>query len=303
MQPTSILSADATSLASLLESGHVSSVDLVKTFLLQIVKHNKAGRKLNAVISTCPEPLVLETAARLDGERAQGKVRSQLHGIPIIIKDAFVTGPELKMPTTVGSVVFAGMEPIRTATVVQRLIDAGLIVLGKANMTEFCGLKSENTPIGWSAVGGQTLSPYRRDDLAEKDQPIAGGSSSGPAVSVAAGFSPMALGLETIGSNVFPASANGLYAITLTRGSIPLDGTFRLSERYEAAGGMARSPQDLVPLVEAMTHQTKNLDASAIELPQLCLGFLNCHWGMGGVHADIVTGKWSLPDVVCRLSR
>ncbi|KAI1802506.1 amidase signature enzyme [Daldinia bambusicola] len=247
---TSTLQASATILQRQLEAGEVTSIRLVEEFLDQIEKHNSNGMRLNAVISVLDRNLALETANCLDEERKNGKIRSSLHGIPIIIKDCIVTSPELGMPTTVGSHCFAKMRATGNAQLVNQLIDGGMIILGKGNLTEFCGLKSKDTPIGWSAYMGQTLSAHRLPNLEDENQPTCGGSSSGPAVSIAAGFCPLAIGTETAGSTVYPASCCGLYGMKLTPGSVSTEGVFKLSETFDSIGVLARTPADLALLAE-----------------------------------------------------
>ncbi|KAK7747238.1 hypothetical protein SLS53_001491 [Cytospora paraplurivora] len=271
----------------LLSTGQLSSVALVNSFLDQIARHNHSGLKLNAVLSVCPRDTAIAQAQRLDQERGQGRVRSSLHGIPIIIKDAIVTDQSLGMVTSAGSSAVASLKARRNATLVDRLIEAGAIVLGKGNLTEFCGLKSDNTPIGWSAYGGQTLSPYRRGSLQDEHQPWCGGSSAGPAVSVAAGFAPLGIGTETGGSNVFPASVNGLYGLTLPHGTVPMDGIFRISETFDRVGLMARHSHDLVSLCNILLQADAKPQKSSTEgaVPArslwegLSIGILDSEWG------------------------
>ncbi|KAH9225423.1 hypothetical protein K456DRAFT_1776035 [Colletotrichum gloeosporioides 23] len=230
----------------------------------------------------------------------QGHVRSRLHGIPVVFKDTFITHKDLGMPTTAGAHAFASMTALKNASVVEKLLHAGLIIIGKGNMTEFCGLKSNDTPVGWSAFGGQTKSPYRRDGLSEDEQPIAGGSSSGSAVSIASGFCPLAIGTETSGSTVYPASLSGLYAIKPTPSLIPTDGVFKLSSSFDSIGLMARDPCDLVTLAEILVGtQTEGplVDIPNFEVSDswegLSVGITDVLWG---IHETGVN-KWGHPHV------
>ncbi|KAB5566785.1 amidase-like protein [Coniochaeta sp. 2T2.1] len=298
-----ILQYSALELQERLTFGDLTTVALVQICLDQIELHNRRGFKLKAVISVdSTRQKVIARAELLDEERKQGKLRSRVHGIPIIVKDAIVTDLSLEMPTTVGSHVFSHLKAKKNATLVDKLLGAGLIILGKANMTEFCGLKG-NEPIGWSSVMGQTLSPYRREDLPEGQQPISGGSSSGSAVSVAADFSPLAVGTETAGSTVLPASCNGLYAMKLTPGTVPTDGVFCLSESFDGIGVMARNPADLAALAEVLLARdgdgvhglgtypgtTTAVDGS---LSRLAIGVVANTWGLYDKE------KWTSADVV-----
>lgn len=203
-----------------------------------------------------------------------------------------MTHPSLSLPTTAGAAALQTFTATRSAPLVERLLAAGLIILGKGNLTEFCGLKSENTPIGYSAVGGQTLSPYRDPQLAEPDQPVCGGSSSGPAVSIAAGFVPLAIGTETGGSNVFPASCNGLYGLTLPHGAVDMSGVQRISELADRIGLMARDPRDLEVLAEILTDEDTVRDDAGWE--GLSIGILDSEWGTDPNSA----WKWGSKEVV-----
>ncbi|KAI1411627.1 amidase signature enzyme [Hypoxylon sp. FL1857] len=296
----SILQVPAFELQQQLAAGELTSVRLVKELLDQIDRHNTKGMCLNAIISVLDRDLALQTAELLDEERAQGKVRSDLHGIPIIIKDCIVTGPELGMPTTVGSHVFSRMQPRRNAQLVKQLINGGLIILGKGNLTEFCGLKSNDTPIGWSAYMGQTLSAHRRPDLKEEDQPTCGGSTSGPATSIAAGLCPLGIGTETAGSTVYPASCCGLYGMKLTPGIVSTDGVFKLSESFDGIGVLARTPYDLALLSgiimkkEARSRLSRGglISRMTESWPDFAVGVVANTWGVP--HA---TEKWSREEV------
>lgn len=201
-----------------------------------------------------------------------------------------MTHPSLGMPTTAGAAALQTLQATRNAPLVERLLSAGLIVLGKGNMTEFCGMKSDNTPIGYSAVGGQTVSPFKADAATETDHPVVcGGSSSGSAVSIAAGFAPLAIGTETGGSNVFPASCNGLYALTLPYGAVDVEGVQRISEIVDRIGLMARDPKDLEDLADVLM----NTDSSTTGTT-LSIGILDSEWGT----EPSSSWKWGSDEVV-----
>ncbi|KAF2441737.1 amidase signature enzyme [Karstenula rhodostoma CBS 690.94] len=233
-----VLTTTADELQLLLRSRRIDSVQIVKRYLEQIGKYND---KLRAVI--CVSPGVEAVARKLDGERARGRERGLLHGIPIIVKDAFNTKQSMGMSTTVGSTALLGSKVEKNARLVDALIDQGLIILGKANLTvsfmppvlvelalnpstqEFCGLKGVG---GWSAVGGLCQSPYMAGGFIpgskRRDESAPGGSSTGSAVGVAAGFAPLSLGTETSGSLTTPASRAALYALKLTPGAVSMEG-------------------------------------------------------------------------------
>ncbi|KAF1964182.1 amidase signature enzyme [Bimuria novae-zelandiae CBS 107.79] len=250
------LVASAFELAEMLNAGVITSVEIVEAYLHQIEQHNRRGRQLQALISVAPRHELVRIARRLDDERSRGKRRGPLHGIPIVLKDNIMTEAGLGMDTTVGSYAFVGCTPKRNATIVDRLIRRGLIILGKANLTEFCGLKNPSMPPGWSAVGGQTQSPYVARHIAKKklhwELSAPGGSSTGSAVSVAAGFSALAIGTDTLGSMITPANRAALYALKPTIGEVPMDGIFTLSKSFDSTGGMAKSAKDLVALMDVL---------------------------------------------------
>ncbi|PYI34980.1 amidase [Aspergillus indologenus CBS 114.80] len=256
MTEWNMLTATATQLSRLLQQGHTTSHDIVQASLAQIDRHNRAGLQLHALISVDPASALTQAADR-DRERAQGRVRGPLHGVPIIVKDAITTSRGLGLPTTAGAVAFQDTYGRANAPIIDSLLDQGMIILGKASMTEFCGLKATCITTGWSAVNGQTQSPYiaggfRPDDLfIGRSGP--GGSSSGSAVGVAAGFAPLALGTETSGSVCMPANRAGLYSITATQGSVSLEGVFSLSKGFDKLGAMARCPEDLALMTTALT--------------------------------------------------
>ncbi|KAJ4860480.1 amidase domain-containing protein [Trichoderma breve] len=258
-----------------LASGKLNSVQIIETYLTQIDAHNPA---LNAFISLAPRDALRSIAAALDAERAAGSLRGPFHGIPIVLKDSIMTASELGMPTTAGSFALAQAKCKKNAPLVEKLIDTGLIILGKANLTEFCGLKTSAMMPGWSAYGGQTLSP--------KCAQSPGGSSTGPAVAIAAGFAPLSIGTETTGSIMVPASRNALYAIKPTVGDVDIKGVFSLSELYDSAGPMAKSTHDLVPVTEILLGR-KLTSAGQKNWQGLSVGFVDPR-------------VWNLGDSMCR---
>ncbi|CAG5179210.1 uncharacterized protein ALTATR162_LOCUS9088 [Alternaria atra] len=254
------LTVSAFELSELLNAQALTSVQIVRMYLKEIELHNRRGRQLRALISVAPKHEVLKIARKLDEERARGKIRGPLHGIPIVLKDNIMTDEKLGMDTTVGSYAFVGCIPKKSATIVQRLIKRGMIIIGKSNLTEFCGLKNPSMPPGWSAVGGQCQSPYVSRHIEKRklhwELSAPGGSSTGSAVAVASGFSTLAIGTDTIGSLITPANRAALYALKPTAGVVPMDGIFNLSKTFDAVGGMAKSAKDLVALMDAMMVPT-----------------------------------------------
>ncbi|KAK3185859.1 hypothetical protein K4F52_005313 [Lecanicillium sp. MT-2017a] len=215
MQPQifNVLTTTAADLQQLLANKEVTSVQIVGEYLSQIDRHEAA---LNALISIAPRDKLLRAAASLDAERQDGSLRSKLHGIPIILKDCFTTASDLGMSTTCGSLAFVGAKASRNSTIVQRMIDAGLIVLAKANMT------------------------------------APGGSSTGSAVAVSAGFSPLAMGTETIGSIITPSNRNFLYGLKPTVGAQDTTGMYSMTEFYDSPGPMAKCAADVRDMTQIL---------------------------------------------------
>ncbi|RMY39050.1 hypothetical protein D0864_16378 [Hortaea werneckii] len=259
-----LLRLTATEAARLLDAGRTTSVELVKAYLAQINAHNHSGLKLNALISVAPADLLVTTARKLDKERSSGSRRSSLHGIPFVCKDVFVTHPSLGLPTTAGAPCFQSAVAGRTSPVIEHLLGMGMILIGKANITEFCGLKTPDHTPGWSPMGGQTQSPYIFGGLEEGEKVIGhsspGGSSSGSASAVAAGFVPLSIGTEVCNSIVTPASRAGLYALKCSNDAVNGDGCFGFSKHLDCIGGMTKSVEDLAVLTSALMQPESPFD-------------------------------------------
>ncbi|RMZ03900.1 hypothetical protein D0862_05495 [Hortaea werneckii] len=259
-----LLRLTATEAARLLDEKKTTSVELVNAYLAQINAHNHSGLKLNALISVAPADLLLATARKLDQERSSGSRRSSLHGIPFVCKDVFVTHPSLELPTTAGAPCFQTTVAKRTSPVIEHLLGMGMILIGKANMTEFCGLKTPDHTAGWSPTGGQTQSPFIFGGLEEDEKAIGhsspGGSSSGSASAVAAGFVPLSIGTEVCNSIITPASRAGLYALKCSNGAVNGDGCFGFSQHLDCIGGMAKSVEDIAVLTSALLRRESPFD-------------------------------------------
>lgn len=190
-----------------------------------------------------PHPEALDQADRLDRETADGRVRGPLHGRAVLVKDNVDTHD---LATTAGSLALADAPPpSRDATLVRRLRDAGLVVLGKTNLSEWANIRDESSASGWSAYGGLTRNPYALNRSA-------GGSSSGSGAAVAAGLAPFAIGTETDGSITCPAAFNGCVGIKPTVGTVPTDGVVPISPSQDSPGPMARSVRDAAALLSVL---------------------------------------------------
>lgn len=215
---------------------------LVEMFLERIETMDRRGPKVNSVIEVNPDALAI--AAELDRERQAGRVRGPLHGIPILIKDNIDTAD--RMLTTAGSLALVGAAPAQDATVAKKLRDAGAILLGKANLSEWANFRGFNSSSGWSARGGQTRNPYALDR-----SPC--GSSSGSAAAVAANFCAAALGTETDGSITCPSSACGVVGIKPTVGLVSRAGVVPISHSQDTVGPHGRTVADAAAVLGALT--------------------------------------------------
>jgi amidase len=225
-----------------LQSGKYTSRELVEKYSDRITDIDKKGPGLYSVIEMNPD--AERIAVALDRERKEKGPRSPLHGIPILLKDNIDT--QDRMMTTAGSLALVGAKPQRDAFVAQRLRDAGALILGKTNLSEWANFRSTKSSSGWSGRGGQTKNPY----VLERN-PC--GSSSGSGAAVAANLCAAAIGTETDGSVVCPSSANSLVGIKPTVGLVSRAGIIPISHSQDTAGPMARTVSDAAILLGAMT--------------------------------------------------
>ncbi|GAB6189707.1 amidase family protein [Marinitoga arctica] len=225
----------------LFNENKLNSVELVEFYLERISKYSH----LNAVLEINPD--VIFIAQKLDLERKKGKVRSNLHGVPIIIKGNIDTND--KMQTTAGVKALEGNYAREDAYLVKLLRKSGAIILGKANLTEFANFVSFNMKNGYSTLGGQTKNPYGDFDT--------GGSSSGSAVAVAADLCLAAIGTETSGSILSPSSSNSCVGLKPTTGSISRSGIIPISYTQDTAGPITRTVQDAYEIFKILSKYDK----------------------------------------------
>ena len=231
-------------LQSGLQSGKYSSKSLVEKYTERINDLDHRGPTLRSVIELNPDAESI--AAALDRERKERGARGPLHGIPILIKDNIDTHD--RMMTTAGSLALVGAKPMQDATVAKKLRDAGAVILGKTNLSEWANFRSSKSSSGWSGRGGQTKNPYALDR-----NPC--GSSSGSGAAVAANLCAAAIGTETDGSVVCPSSANSLVGIKPTVGLVSRAGIIPIAHSQDTAGPMARSVADVAVLLNVMTGE------------------------------------------------
>lgn len=229
-------------LRAALDGGQVTSVGLVEAYLARIAKLDVGGPALKSVLELNPDAKKL--AADRDAERARGKASGPLHGLPVLLKDNVDTADALH--TTAGSLALLDApKPKEDAGLVKQLRAAGAVVLGKTNLSEWANLRGRGSTSGWSARGGLTKNPYVTTRNAS-------GSSSGSAVAVAASLCAAAIGTETDGSIVSPASVCGVVGFKPTVGLVSRAGIIPLSHTQDTAGPMTRSVRDAALVLEAM---------------------------------------------------
>jgi amidase len=232
-----------------------SSERRVRDDLARIAAIDKAGPTLNAVIELNPDAIAIAKA--LDAERRAGKVRGPMHGLTVLLKDNIATAD--RMSTSAGSLALDGVRASRDAHIVARLRQAGAVILGKTNLSEWANIRSTRSTSGWSGRGGLTKNPYALDRNTS-------GSSSGSAAAVAAGLATFAVDTETDGSIVSPASICGLVGLKPTVGRLSRSGIVPISHSQDTPGPMARSVADAAMLYAAMLGRDRD-DAAMAAAP------------------------------------
>jgi amidase len=225
-----------------MKEGSLTAQSLTRAYLDRIAAIDRRGPALNTIIELNPDAIAI--AAALDAERKSKGARGPLHGIPILIKDNIDTAD--RMMTTAGSLALEGSIAARDSVVAARLRAAGAVLLGKTNLSEWANYRSSHSTSGWSGRGGLTRNPYALDRNAC-------GSSSGSGAAVSANLCALAIGTETDGSIVCPASTNGVVGIKPTLGLIPATGIVPIAHSQDTAGPMARTVADAAILLGALT--------------------------------------------------
>ena len=248
--PTGLKVADASmsDIVDALANGQVTATALTNASLARIEAYDRNGPMLNSVRALNPDALAI--AGKRDGTRPSA--RRPLAGVPILLKDNIATGD--KQPTTAGSLALEGACAKGDATIVKLLRDAGAVILGKANLTEFANILAIDMPSGYSSLGGQVKNPYVPTLLDDRGIPVVdpGGSSSGSAVAVAAGLCTASVGTETSGSLLHPASRNGIVTVKPTVGLISRPGIVPIAHSQDTAGPMTRTVRDAAMLLNVL---------------------------------------------------
>src|SRR5438105_13914791 len=253
-QPKSFEFEEATisDLQARLKSGEITTRFLTEAYLRRIQEIDKNGPTLNSVIELNPDALSI--AESLDKERKQKGARGPLHGIPVLIKDNIDTADN--MQTTAGSLALVGSKPAQDSGVARKLREAGAVILGKTNLSEWANIRSNHSTSGWSGRGGLTKNPYALDR-----NPC--GSSSGSGAATSANLCAVAVGTETDGSIVCPSSANGIVGIKPTLGLISRAGIIPIAHSQDTAGPMARTVRDAAILLGALAGSDSRDAATA----------------------------------------
>jgi amidase len=229
------------------KEGKFSVKDVVNVYLDRIIEIDKNGPKLNSIIEINPD--AIQIAEELDMELAAGKSRGPLHGVPVILKDNIDTHD--RMPTTAGATVLRNSFPKTDSFVAKKLREAGAVIIGKSNLSEWANFRAMMSSSGWSGIGGQTKNPYVLDR-----NPC--GSSSGSGVAVSANLCMIAIGTETNGSIVCPSNNNGIVGIKPTVGLISRSGIIPISFTQDTPGPMGRTVEDAAIILGALTGIDEN---------------------------------------------
>ena len=278
-----------------MKGGTLTSALITKWYLNRIDEIDKHGPALNSVIEINPDAISI--AESMDAERKAGKSRGPLHGIPVLVKDNIDTGD--KMMTTAGSLALEGNKASKDAFIIKQLRAAGAVLLGKTNLSEFANFRSTHSTSAWSSRGGQTKCPY----ILNRNP---SGSSSGSGSAAAANLCAVAIGTETDGSIVSPASVNGLVGIKPTVGLWSRSGIVPISATQDTAGPMTRTVKDAALLLSALTgidmddHVTKQSKGKTHKDYSVFLDANGLKGKRLGVEKSFFSGN---PDVVALLRK
>jgi amidase len=275
-------------LQSAMARGAISSVQLVRRYLARIEQIDRSGPRLRSVLEVNPDAIKIATA--LDAERRAKGPRGPLHGIPVLVKDNIATGD--RMSTSAGSLALANTRAPRDASAVARLREAGAVILGKTNLSEWANIRSSHSTSGWSGRGGLTVNPYALDRNPS-------GSSSGSAVAVSAGLAPIAVGTETDGSIVSPSSICGLVGIKPTVGLVSRHGVVPISHTQDTPGPMACTVADAAALLGALAGADP-LDPATQAAPAAAPDYLKSldPTALTGARLGLVRGSYTGLDPV-----
>ena len=272
-QPLDVIELSAAEARDRMAAGRLTSRALTQAYLDRIAAVDKGGPQLHSVIEL--NSRALTEADALDAERQAGKVRSALHGLPVLIKDNI---DSVGMVNSAGSLALADNRPTQDAFLVKRLRDAGAVILGKTNLSEWANFRSTRSTSGWSSRGGQTKNPYVLDR-----NPC--GSSSGTGTAIAASLAAIGVGTETDGSIICPAAVSGLVGLKPTVGLISRTGVIPISVSQDTAGPMGRSVTDVAILLNGLAGVDPSDPASADAAGKIPTDY------MAALKSDALQGK------------
>ena len=274
LPPARLEAMDLQGLQQAMAAGQMSCENLTRHYLRRINSLDRQGPQLRSVIELNPEALAQAKALDLERKDKRRGPRGPLHGIPVLLKDNIASAD--RMATTAGSLMLAGLHAKRDAFLLGRLREAGALILGKANLSEWANIRSTRSTSGWSSRGGQTRNPHV---LTRNPS----GSSSGSAVAVAAGLCALAVGTETDGSIVSPASICGIVGLKPTVGLVSRSGVIPISASQDTAGPMTRHVRDAAALLQVLAGADPQDGASAAA-PKQAVDYL------AGLHKDALRG-------------
>lgn len=254
-RPFALEEASLTHLQQGLSAGALSSLSLTRAYLRRIEELDRQGPTLRSVIELNPDAEAI--ARQLDTERKRGRVRGPLHGIPVLVKDNLDTHD--RMVTSAGSLALENSRPSQDSFVVARLREAGAVLLGKTNLSEWANFRGSNSISGWSGRGGRTRNPYALDRNPS-------GSSSGTGTAVSANLCAVGIGTETDGSITSPSNVNGLVGVKPTVGLVSRSGIVPISSSQDTAGPMCRSVRDAAILLGIIAGRDPQ-DAATSAIP------------------------------------
>ncbi len=240
--PFAIEEATIGAIQAEMKAGRETAVSISEKYLKRIAEIDRSGPALNSVIELNPDAVAIARA--LDEERKSKGPQGPLHGVPVLLKDNIDTGD--RMMTTAGSLALLGSIALRDSFIAERLREAGAVILGKTNLSEWANFRGERSTSGWSGRGGQTKNPYVLDRNPS-------GSSSGSAAAVSASLCAAAIGTETDGSIISPSSLCGIVGVKPTVGLVSRSGIIPISNSQDTAGPMARTVTDAAILLGALT--------------------------------------------------
>jgi amidase len=272
-----------------MKGGKLTARMIAERYLARIKEIDKAGPAINSVIEVNPDALTIADA--LDKERKEKGPRGPLHGVPVLLKDNIDTAD--KMATTAGSLALVGAKPPKDSFLVKRLRDAGALVLGKTNLSEWANIRSSSSTSGWSGRGGQTKNPYALDRNPS-------GSSAGSAAAVAANLCAVAVGTETNGSIVSPSTRCGVVGLKPTLGLVSRSGVIPIAHSHDTAGPMGRTVRDVAILLGALAGADPEDKATADAEKKAAADYTKSldADGLKGARIGVVRNPFGIPAAV-----